>query len=47
MQRLPFDFGELLDRLRREFRGGDADEDSAPVAFSLTMWLSMVGSVGS
>src|SRR6266403_3846912 len=27
MQRLPFDLGELLDRLRREFRGGDADED--------------------
>jgi len=28
MQRLPFDFGKLLDRLRpRNFRGGDADED--------------------
>jgi hypothetical protein len=44
MQRLPLDLGQLLDRLRGEFRRGDAQETSAPEALSLTMWLSIVGS---
>ncbi len=45
VHRLPVDLGELLDRLGGEFRRGDAEmKTSAPEAFSLTMWSSMVGS---
>src|SRR6266436_5482576 len=35
MQRLPLDLGEFLDCLRREFRGGDADEDVGAGGFQL------------
>jgi len=47
MNRLPFDFGNFLDRLRRKLRRGDVEDTSALVDFSLTMLESMVGWVVS
>ena len=47
MQRLPFDLGELLDRLRRELRGGDTDEDVGASGFQLDDVVIDLGSVVS
>ena len=47
MQRVPVDLGELLIAWAANFGVVMEMKTSAPVAFSLTIWQSIVGSVVS